>query len=202
MKLRVLDLAALLAALLPALGARAQVEVDMLRVTDGGAPVVSAVRAARGGTVVVALEMPRGDRLLLRRAAPEAGVVSYQAWIGGPPGLAVTRRGSEPLLVEVSGRSLRLYETDLSRPTVKCWLTSLVASSENRLLETAAGIRALRDPIAPSGSDDVYMPMALLWQAAEAGEAPRGPVKIQRGPFKGDPWSRLQRAAADELGRR
>ena len=90
----------------------------MSRVTDGGAPVLSAVRATRGATVVVALELPRGDRLLLQRAVPEAGVVSYQAWIGGPSGVT------------------------------------------------------------------------------------RDPVKIQRGPFTGDPWGRLQRAATDELGRR
>jgi hypothetical protein len=197
MRLRVFFLAALLPA-----AARAQVDIEMSRVTDGGATVVSAVRATRGSTVVVALELPRGDRLLLRRSAPESGVVSYQAWIGGPPGIAVTRRGSEPLLVEVGGRSLRLYEADVTRPTVKCWLTSLVGSSEARLLETAAGIRALRDLIAPSGADDVYTPMALLWQVSEGAEAPRGLAKIQRGPFKGDPWNRLQRAAADELGRR
>jgi hypothetical protein len=190
-----------LAALLPA-AAHAQVDVEMSRVTDGGAGVASAVRATRGTTVVVALELPRGDRLLLRRAAPEAGVVSYQAWIGGPPGVAVTRRGSEPLLVEVGGRSLRLYEADLPRPTVRCWLVSLVASSEARLLESAAGIRALRELIAPSGADDVYTPIALLWQVSEAGEGPRGPVKIQRGPFKGNAWDRLQRVATDELGKR
>lgn len=190
------------AAFFPFAGARAQIEVEMFRVTDGAAPVVSAVRAARGATVVVALELPRGDRLLMRRAAPEAGVVSYQAWIGGPPGVAITRRGSEPLLVEVGGRSLRLYEADLSRPTVRCWLTSLVAAAEARLLVTSAGVRALRDVIAPSGADDVYTPLALLWQVSEAGENPRGPVKLQRGPFKGDPWGRLQRAATDELGSR
>lgn len=201
MRLRLLAVAALLSAFVP-VPAHAQVDVEMSRVTDGAATVVSAVRATRGATVVVALELPRGDRLLLRRAAPEAGVVSYQAWIGGPPGVAVTRRGSEPLLVEVGGRSLRLYEADLPRRTVRCWLTSLVASSEARLLETAAGIRALRDVIAPSGADDVYTPLALLWQASEAGESPRGPVEIQGGPFKGDPWGRLQRAATDELGRR
>lgn len=201
MRLRVFILAALAAVLPGAAGAQA-VDVEMFRVTDGGATVASSVRAARGATVVVALELPRGDRLLLRRAALEAGVVSYQAWIGGPPGVAVTRRGSEPLLVEVGGRSLRLYEADLSRPTVRCWLTSLVASSEARLLETAAGIRALRDVIAPLGADDVYTPIALLWQVSEAAEGPRGAVKIQRGSFKGDPWSRLQRAATDELGRR
>lgn len=198
MRLRVLALAALL----PAAGARAQVDVEMSRVTGGGATVVSAVRATRGTTVVVALELPRGDRLLLRRAAPEPGVVSYQAWIGGPPGVLVTRRGNEPLVVEAGGRSLRLYEADLSRPTVRCWLTSLVTSAEARLLESAAGIRALREVIAPSGADDVYTPIALLWQASEAGESPLGSVKTQRGPFKGDPWSRLQRAATDELGRR
>ena len=201
MRSRFLALAALLLPLVPAT-ARAQVDVEMSRVTDGGGAVVSAVRAARGATVVVALELPRGDRLLLRRAVPEEGVVTYQAWMGGPPGVAVTRRGSEPLLVEAGGRSLRLYEADLSRPTVRCWLTSLVRSAEARLLESAAGIRALREAIAPSGADDVYTPIALLWQVSEAGEGPRSPVKIQRGPFRGDPWSRLQRAATDELGRR
>lgn len=201
MRRRAPALAAVLAALLPA-AARAQVDVEMSRVTDGGAPVLSAVRASRGATVVVALELPRGDRLLLRRAAPEAGVVSYQAWIGGPPGVTVTRRGSDPLVVEVGGRSLRLFEADLSRPTVRCWLTSLVASAEARLLETSAAIRALREVIAPSGVDDVYTPIALLWQASEAAEGARGPVKIQRGPFTGDPWGRLERAATDELGRR
>lgn len=200
MRLRAVALAAF-AALLPA-AARAQVEVEMLRVTDGGAPVASAVRVTRGATVVVALEMPRGDRLLLRRGAPEAGVVSYQAWIGGPPGVTVTRRGSEPLVVEVGGRSLRLYEADLSSPTVRCWLASLVAPAEARLLEASSGIRALRDLIAPSGADDVYTPIALLWQISETREGPRGAVKIERGPFKGDLWSRLQRAATDELGRR
>lgn len=198
MRLRAL----LLAALLPAAGARSQVEIEMFRVTDGGAPVVSAVRAARGASVVVALETRRGDRLLLRRAAPEAGVVSYQLSFGGAPGLAVTRRGGEPLVVEGGGRTLRLYEADLSRPTVRCWLMSLVASAEARLLETSSGIRAWRDLIAPSGAEDVFTPLALLWQVSDAGEAPRGPAKMQKGPFKGDPWSRLQRAATDELGSR
>lgn len=199
MRLRALAFAA---ALLPAAGACAQINVEMSRVTDGGATVVSVVRAARGATVVVALELPRGDHLLLRRAAPEAGVVSYQAWIGGPPGVTITRRGSEPLVVEMAGRSFRFYEADLSRPTVRCWLASLVLSAEARLLETTSLIRALRDVTAQSGADDVYTPIALLWQVSEAGEPPRGPVKIQRGPFTGDPWSRLQRAATDELGSR
>jgi hypothetical protein len=193
--------ALLLAALLPA-AARAQVEVEMMRVTDGGAPLVSSVRVTRGPTVVVALELPRGERLMLRRGAPEAGVVSYQAWTGGPPGVTVTRRGGDPLTIEVAGRSLRIYEADLPRSTVRCWLTSLVASTEARLLELSAGIRALREEIALSGADDAYTPIALLWQVSEAGEGPRGPVKAQRGPFKGDPWARLQRAATDELGRR
>src|SRR6266545_3193726 len=98
MRLRDLSLVALLA-LLPAAAHAQAVDVEMSRVTDGGATVVSAVRATRGSTVVVALELPRGDRLLLRRSSPEPGVVSYQAWIGGPPGVAVTRRGSDPLLV-------------------------------------------------------------------------------------------------------
>ncbi|MGE5345822.1 MAG: hypothetical protein ACM3JH_07700, partial [Acidithiobacillales bacterium] len=106
-------------------------QISMLRLADEGSRTVSVVRAARGegraATAVVVLMGPRGNRIFLRWSQPEPGVVRNEAWLGRNASVAFTRRGSEPVLLEAGGHSVRFYEADLGRPTVRCWLHALVS---------------------------------------------------------------------------
>jgi hypothetical protein len=166
-------------------------EVAMIRLADEGSTQVSIVRATRGSgaaaTVVVVAQGPRGGKLFLRRSRPEAWVLLHEAWLGTPPVVALTRLGNEPILLEAGGRSLRFYEPDLGRPTVRCWLGALVSRVEPRLLEAAAGIRLLKEWSGVAALGDVFYPATVLWQASEPSSAagPRGALKTQKGPFQG-----------------
>ena len=206
--MRALALAAACAAVLscaaPLLGE--EPEVTVFRIVDQGSLRVSGARAARGagGTaiVVVVLESARGDRLFLRRAPTDGGGVQHLASMGGPNGVAFTR-GREGTLLEAGGRSLNVLEADVARPTVRCWVRALVSRVDPKLLEAAAATRLLKEAAGGPALEDVYMPMALLWQAADPSDLrPRGAVRIEKGPFPGEDFARLARAAADELGRR
>jgi hypothetical protein len=181
-------------------------QVATFRIADEGSFKISGARASRGtggtATVVVVLESTRGDRLFLRRAPTPAGGVQYVASMGGANGVAFTRRG-EGTLLEAAGRSLEVLEADLARPTVKCWVRALVARVDPKLLEAAAATRLVKDATGGGALEDVYMPMTLLWGAADASDLrPRGAVRIEKGPFAGPDFVRLAQAAADELGRR
>jgi hypothetical protein len=193
------------AALAPASAARAD-EVAVFRIADEGSLRVSAARASRGSgaaaTVVVVLETGRGDRLFLRRAPGEGGTTVYDAWLGGPPGLTFTRRG-DTFLLQAGGRSLSVVEADLPRPTVRCWVSTLIARADPKFLAAASGVRVLKDATGGPAPDDVFTPMRLLWQVADPSDVqPRGAVKLEKGPFTGETWDRLRAAAQGELGRR
>jgi hypothetical protein len=181
-------------------------DVAVFRIADEGSLRVSAARATRGpvpaATVVVVLETGRGARLFLRRAPAESGATVYEAWLGGPPGVTFTRRG-DAFLLQAGGRSLSVVEADLARPTVRCWVSTLVSRAEPKLLEAASDVRLLKEWAGGPALDDVYTPMQLLWQVAEPSEIrPRGAAKLEKGPFTGETWDRLRRAASDELGKR
>ena len=180
--------------------------VTMLLIADEGSFSVPVVRAVRGegpgATIVAVLAGPR-DRLFLRRSSPEPAVVLHEAWIGRPSGVSFTRRERDPVLAEAGGRSLRFFEADLPRPTVRCWLAGLVSRSDPKLLEVAAAIRLLKESSGATALGDVFYPMTLLW---DAGDPPsirtKGVVTARKGPFTGEPWDRLVRDAVEELGRR
>jgi hypothetical protein len=188
-----------------ALSGRAD-EVAVFRIVDEGSLRVSAARATHGSgsgvTVVVVLETPRGDRLVLRRAPAGDGTTVYEAGFGGPPAVKFTRRG-DILLLEAGGRSLSLAEADISRPTVRCWVSALVSRADPKFLDAVSGVRLLKDAAGGPAVDDVYTPMQLLWQVAEPSDIrARGSAKVEKGPFTGETWDRLRRAASDEIGRR
>jgi hypothetical protein len=181
-------------------------DVAVFRIADEGSLSVSAARAALGSgptaTVVVVLESGRGDRLFLRRGPAESGETVYEAWLGGPPGVTFTRRG-DAFLLQAGGRSLSVVEADLPRPTVRCWVSTLVRRVEPKLLDAASGVRLLRDLTGGPALDDVFTPMRLLWQVAEPSDVTtHGTVRLEKGPFAGETWDRLRAAASGELGRR
>jgi hypothetical protein len=188
-----------------ALSGRAD-DVAVFRIVDEGFLRVSAARATHGSgsgvTVVVVLETPRGDRLVLRRAPAEDGTTAFEAGFGGPPTVKFTRRG-DVLLLQAGGRSLSLVEADISRPTVRCWLNMLVSRADSKFLDAVSGVRLLKDASGGPALDDVYTPLQLLWQVAEPSDVrARGSLKLEKGPFAGETWDRLRRAASDEIGRR
>lgn len=195
----------LLAFVLAAPLSAAEPEVAFLRLVDEGSLRVSGARATSGtgaaATVVVVLENARGDRLFLRRAPADAGAVRFAASLGGPNGVTFTRRG-EGFLLEAGGRTLEVLEAELARPTVRCWVSALVARADPKLLEVAAAVRAIREAAGARELADVFTPMRLLWEAAGPAEAaPRGAVRFEKGPFSGEEFERLKRAALGELGR-
>lgn len=196
-----------LPALLAAPRARAaEPQVSMYRLSDDGSLAVSVVRAQRGAgpeaTVVVVLEGPRGDRIFLRRTLAEPGVTRHDAWLGRGTPVTFTRRREEPSLFEAGGRSLRYFEADLPRPTVRCWIAALVSRIDPKLLEAAAGIRLLREWSGGGELGDAFYPAKVLSQAADPLDVrPRGAVRVEEGPFQGEPWSQLTREAVQELGR-
>jgi hypothetical protein len=188
-----------------ALSGRAD-DVAVFRIVDEGSLRVSAARATRGVgsgvTVVVVLETPRGDRLVLRRAPAEDGTTVYEAGFGGPSAVKFTRRG-DVLLLQAGGRSLSLAEADISRPTVRCWVSTLLSRADPKFLDAVSGVRLLKDAAAGPALDDVYTPLQLLWLAAEPSDVRvRVSAKLEKGPFTGETWDRLRRAASDEIGRR
>lgn len=188
-----------------ALSGRAD-DVAVFRVVDEGSLRLSAARATRGAdsgvTVVVVLETPRGDRLVLRRAPGGDGTTVYEAGFGGPPAVKFTRRG-DILLLEAGGRSLSLAEVDISRPTVRCWVSTFVSRADAKFLDAVSGVRLLKDAAGGPAVDDVYTPIQVLWQVVEPSDIrARGSAKVEKGPFTGETWDRLRRAASDEIGKR
>lgn len=181
-------------------------DVAFFRVADEGSLTVTAARATRGAgpaaTVVIVLEGVRGDRLFLRRAPQDGGATSYQIWLGGPPGVTFTRRG-DAVLVEAGGRSLTVVEAELTRPTVACWVATLVANVEPKLLDVASALALLKQQTGGPPLDDAFLPIRLLWPLAPPSDLkPRGAVRFQKGPFQGEAYDRLAAAATAELGRR
>jgi hypothetical protein len=181
-------------------------DVAFSRLVDEGSIAITAARATRGSgpsaTVVIVLENARGDRLFLRRAPVDGGGASYQIWLGGPPGVTFTRRG-DAVLVEAGGRSLTVVESELTRPTVACWVATLVSNVEPKLLDVAAGLRLLKEQTGEPSMDDAFLPVRLLWPVAPPSDLrPRGAVRFQKGPFHGESFDRLAAAATAELGRR
>jgi hypothetical protein len=180
--------------------------VSMLVLSDEGGSAVSVVRAVRddgpSAATVVVLMGPRGNRIFLRRSQPEPGVVRNEAWLGRNASVAFTRRDGEPVLLEAGGRSVRFYEADLGRPTVRCWLHALVSRVDPAILEAAAGISLLRELTGSPDLPDDFYPARVLSLVADPFHArPRGEVTVRRGPFAGEPWDRLSRAAVEELGK-
>jgi hypothetical protein len=181
-------------------------DIAFSRLADEGSITITAARATRGqgpsATVVIVLENARGDRLFLRRAPVDGGGTSYQIWLGGPPGVTFTRRG-DAVLVEAGGRSVTVFEAELTRPTVACWVATLVSSVEPKLLAVASGLRLLKEQTGGPPMDDAFLPIRLLWPVAPPSDLrPRGAVRFQKGPFQGETFDRLAAAAAAELGSR
>ncbi len=181
-------------------------DVAFFRVADEGSITITAARATRGSgpaaTVVIVLESARGDRLFLRRAPQDGGATAYQIWLGRPPGVTFTRRG-DTFLLEAGGRSVTVVEAELTRPTVACWVATLVANVEPKLLEVASGLRLLKEQTGGPPLDDAFLPIGLLWPVAPPSDLkPRGAVRFQKGPFQGETFDRLAAAATAELGRR
>jgi len=180
--------------------------ISMVRLSDEGSLVVSIVRAERGqgaeATVVIVLQGPRGNSLLLRRTRPEPGVTLHEVWLGRNAAATFTRRGGDPVVLDAGGRTLRYYEADLGRATVRCWLQAFVSRVDPGLLEAAAGIRLLKEWTGASELGDAFYPARVLSDVAEPLDVrPRGPVRVERGPFSGEPWDQLSRSAVGELGR-
>ena len=181
-------------------------EVSFFRVADEGSLTVTAARATRGAgpaaTVVIVLEGARGERLFLRRAPRDGGGTAYQIWLGGPPGVTFTRR-DDTLLLEAGGRSVTIVEAELARPTVACWVATLVANVEPKLLDVASALALLKQQTGGPPLDDAFLPIRLLWPLAPPSDLrPRGAVRFQKGPFQGEAFDRLAAAATAELGRR
>lgn len=198
----------LLAFLLAAALARAAAadDVSFFRVADEGSLTLTAARAVRGAgpgaTVVIVLESARGDRVFLRRAPGDGGGTAYQVWLGGPPGVTFTRRG-DTLVLGAGGRSLTVVEAELTRPTVACWVATLVASVEPKLLDAASALAFVKQQTGGPPLDDAFLPIRLLWPLAPLSDLrPRGAVRFQKGPFQGETFDRLAAAATAELGRR
>jgi hypothetical protein len=189
------------------LAAVANPEVAMTRLSDGGAVQVSVVQASEGtgaaATIVTLIEGPRGGRLFLRRSRTPSGTVLHEMWLGSPPVVAFTRGGGEGIFLELGGLSLRFYEADLELPTVRCWIGALVSKVEPKLVEIAATLRLLKSWAGEQALGDVFYPATVLWKVADAPDArSSGPLKVDRGPFKGEPWDRLADAALQAIGRR
>lgn len=181
-------------------------DVSFFRVADEGSLTITAARAARGtgpdATVVIVLENARGDRLFFRRAPQDGGGTTYQVWLGGPPGVTFTRQG-DTVVLEAGGRTVTIVEAELQRPTVACWVATLVANVEPKLLDAASGLALLKEQTGGPPLDDAFLPIRLLWPVAPPSELrPRGAVRFQKGPFAGEAFDRLAQAAKAELGRR
>jgi hypothetical protein len=180
-------------------------DVSVFRIADDSSVRVSVARATRGpapnATVVVVVESAHGERLFLRRAPSEDGATVYEAWLGGPPGVTFTRRG-DTLVLEAGGRSMSVIEADLSRPTVRCWVSTLLSRAAPKVLEAVSAARFLRDVPGGPALDDVSTSIELLGQVAEPSAVRLRGAKLEKGPFTGESWDRLRRAASDALGRR
>lgn len=164
------------------------------------------VRAAQGTgegeTVVFALQGPGGRRLLLRRGPAGPGTVLHEVLLESHSGLSVTRRGNEPALVEGGGWSLRVFEEDLGRRTVRCWLGVVASKVDPGLLTAASDIRVLYETSGLGSLDLAFYPVWLLWRAEEtASPAPAGALRSEKRAFTGEPWETLKRLASEELGR-
>ncbi len=192
---------------LAAAAAAAAPNVVMTRLSDGGSAQVSVIQASDGSgaaaTVVAVLQGTRGGRLFLRRSRTPSGAVLHEMWLGSPPVVAFTRGGGDGILLESGGLSLRFYEADLGLPTVRCWIAALVSKVEPKLVEIAAALRLLKSWAGEPAFGDVFYPATVLWQVADAPDArSSGPLKVDLGPFKGEPWDRLADDALQAIGRR
>lgn len=182
-------------------------DVRMIRIfVEGGATGGSIVRATRttpsGTTVVTVLEGPKKGRLFVRRSQPDSSTAVYEVRLNSRSAFTVTRRTGEPLLVEAAGLSMRLFEADLNRRTVRCWIGLLAAKVEPALLAAAADIRTLKDWAGQEQADESFLPIWILGHAEEpATLTPKGKLRTEEGVFKGDPWDGLVRMVLDELGK-
>jgi hypothetical protein len=182
-------------------------DVRMTRVfVEGGAASASIVRATRtspsGTTVVTVLEGPKKARLLVRRSQPDPSIAVYEVRLESRSAFTVTRRAGEPLLVETAGLSMRLFEADLNRRTVRCWIGLLAVKVEPGLLTAAADIRTLKDWAGQEKLNESFLPVWILGHAEEPSTlTPKGKLRTEDGVFKGDPWDGLVRMVLDELGK-
>jgi len=182
-------------------------DVRMTRVfVEGGAASAFIVRATRtspsGTTVVTVLEGPKKGRLLVRRSQPDPSTAVYEVRLDSRSAFTVTRRAGEPLLVEAAGLSMRLFEADLNRRTVRCWIGLLAARVEPALLTAAADIRTLKDWAGQEKLDESFFPLWILGYAEEPSTlTPKGKLRTEEGTFKGDPWDGLAQMVLDELGK-
>jgi len=197
-------LAVLLSAV-PALAVPPDASVRMLRLTGertGSASIVRLERKTSGSPVAVTVVAGPRSRLFLRRSQPEPGRTVYETWLDSRPGVTVTRAGAGPLLLEAGGFSLRIHEADLGLKTVRCWIGTLSARMEPRLLTAAADVRVLKEWAGKDKLGDEFLPVRILWSVGEAPNlSPRGDLKVEEGPFEGAPWDDLVRAVTDELGK-
>jgi len=173
---------------------------------EGGAASASIVRATRaspsGTTVVTVLEGPRKGRVLVRRSYPDSATAVYEVRLASRSAFTVTRRTGEPLLVEAAGLSMRLFEADLNRRTVQCWIGFLAERVDPGLLAAAADIRTLKDWAGQEKLEESFLPIWILGQAGEPPTlTPKGKLRTEDGFFKGDPWDGLVRIVLDELGK-
>lgn len=179
----------------------------MIRVfVEGGAASGSIVRATRttpsGTTVVTVLEGPKKGHLFVRRSQPDSSTAVYEVRLNSRSAFTVTRRAGEPLLVDAAGLSMRLFEADLNRRTVRCWIGLLATRVEPELLAAAADIRTLKDWAGQEKLDESFLPIWILGHAEEpATLTPKGKLRTEEGVFKGDPWDGLVRMVLDELGK-
>ncbi|MFI5182345.1 MAG: hypothetical protein ACHQPI_13240 [Thermoanaerobaculia bacterium] len=200
----------LVALLVVALAVGPRLAADEIQATrlfrDGSPGIVYVVRAARGTgageTVVFALQGPGGRRLFLRRGPSGPDGVLHEVWLETRPGLSVTRRGNEPATVEGGGWTLRVFEGDLGRRTVRCWLGLIASKVDSRLLTAASDVRVLYETSGLGSLDLAFYPVWLLWRVDEpASVAPAGALRSETKTFTGEPWETLTRLANEELGR-
>lgn len=205
MRARLLAPIALVLAAAPALAVPPDSAVRMVRMTGekgGAASIVRLERKSAANPVAVTVIAGARSRLFLRRGQTEPGTTVYEAWLDARPGIAVTRAGTGPLVLEAGGFKLRFHEADLGLRTVRCWIGTLSARMEPRLLTAAADVRVLKEWSGKDRLTDEFLPVRILWAVGEDPDfTPRGELKVEEGPFRGAPWDDLVRAVTDELGK-
>ena len=119
----------------------------------------------------------------------------------------MTRRGNEPALVEGGGWSLRVFEEDLGRRTVRCWLGVVASKVDPGLLTAASDVRVLYET---SGLGSAR-PRVLSRMAPLARRRARVPCSSRgasirearvHGGAMGDAEAARQRGAGTALSRR
>ncbi len=163
--------------------------------------IVWGTRQSESGTTAAAVLSGRRGKVFVRRSAPEPGTVLNEVWIDTPPVVSFRREGNSVLL-EAGGRSLKYFESDMDRATVRCWIKSLVMQMHPRLPEVAASVRVGTNWVTGKKLDETFLPLSILASVEESRPVPRNTYVFEDGNFSGDPWDRLKAEITSALGTR